>query len=59
MPYRVLLNATVLSELIDIKSQLRLQIACFVLVNDIHFSQFINHFGDTWIHSNSFCFVCS
>ena len=48
-----------LSELVDVKSQLRFQIASFVFVNDVHFSQLIQHLCNAWVHCNCFCFISS
>ncbi len=47
MLYRIV-KFLLLSELVDVKSQLRFQIASFVFVNDVHFSQLIQHLCNAW-----------
>ena len=56
MLYRIV-KFLLLSELVDVKSQLRFQIASFVFVNDVHFSQLIQHLCNAWVHCNCFCFI--
>ena len=51
MLYRIV-KFLLLSELVDVKSQLRFQIASFVFVNDVHFSQLIQHLCNAWVHCN-------
>ena len=51
MLYRIA-KFLLLSELVDVKSQLRFQIASFVFVNDVHFSQLIQHLCNAWVHCN-------
>ena len=48
-----------LSQLVDVQSQLRLQVVSLVLVDNVCLSQLIQHLGDSGVHSNGFCLVCS